>query len=195
MALEAMIQGFWMLSFKLAFSLPSFTLIKRIFNYSSFLPLEWYYLYIWGCWYFSQQSWLQLVIHPVWYCTWCTLHIFLGFKITGHGDCNHEIKRHLLLEQKAMTNLNSILKYKDINLLTEVHIESYGFSSSHEWMWELDQRNKEKKAEGWKIDTFKLWCWKRLLRVPWISCRLNWSILKEINPKYSLKGLLLKLKF
>ena len=105
-----------------AFHFPSFTLIKRIFNSSSFLQLEWYYLFIWGYWYFSQQSWLQLVIHAVWYCTWCTLHIFLGFKITGHCECNHEMKRNLLLERKAMTNLDSILKNKDINLLTKVHI-------------------------------------------------------------------------
>ena len=116
--------------------------------------------------------------------------IFLGSKITADGDCSHEIKRCLLLGRNAMTNLDSILKTKD-TLLTKVHIVkamvfplvTYGCES-----WTI------KKAEHWRIDVFKLWCWRRLLRVPWISRRSNQSILKEINPEYSLEGLMLKLK-
>ena len=102
--------------------------------------------------------------------------LFLDSKITTVGDCNHEIERRLLLGRKVMTNLDSILK-------------SYGFSSSHVWMWELDY-----KAEHWRIDGFELWCWRRLLRVPWTARRSNQSVLKEINPEYSLEGLMLKLK-
>ena len=102
--------------------------------------------------------------------------IFLGSKITADGNCRHEIERRLLLGRKVMTNLDSILK-------------SYGFSSSHVWMWELDY-----KAEHWRIDGFELWCWRRLLRVPWTARRSNQSVLKEINPEYSLEGLMLKLK-
>ena len=115
--------------------------------------------------------------------------IFLGSKITAHGDCSHEIKRHLLLWRKAMTNLDSILKSRDITLLTKVHlviamvfpIVMYACES-----WTI------KKAGCWRIDAFELWCWRRLLKVPWTARRL--SILKEINPEYSLKGLMLKWK-
>ena len=117
--------------------------------------------------------------------------IILGSKITADGDCSHEIKRRLLLGRKAMTNLDSILKSRDINLPTKVHIVKpmvfpvvmYGCES-----WTI------KKAECRRMDTFKLWCWRRLLRVPWIARRSNQSILKEINPEYSLVGLMLKLK-
>ena len=114
-----------------------------------------------------------------------------GSKITADGDCSHEIKRHLLLGRKAMTNLNSILKSRDITLPIKVCLIKaivfpavmYGYES---WT--------KKKAECWRIDAFKLWCWRRLLRVPWTARRSNQSILKEINPEYSLEGLMLKLK-
>ena len=118
--------------------------------------------------------------------------IFLGSKITVGSDCSHEIKRHLILGRKAMTNLGSILKRRDITLLTKVCIVEgmvfpvvmYGCES-----WTI------KKAEHQRIDAFKLWRWRRLLRVPWTSRRSNQSVLKEINPEYSLEGLRLKLKF
>ena len=111
---------------------------------------------------------------------------FLGSKITADGDCSHETKRCLLLGRKAMTKLDSILKSRDITLPTKVHLVSYGFSSSHVWMWELDFERR-------RMDAFELWCWRRLLRVPW-TARSNQSILKEISPEYSLEGLMLKLK-
>ena len=118
--------------------------------------------------------------------------IFLGSKITADGDCSHEIKKHLLPGRKVMTNLDSILKSRDITLLTKVHLVKamvfpvvvYGCES-----WTI------KKAERQRIDAFELWCWKRLLRVPWNARRSNQSILKEISPEYSLEGLMLKLKF
>ena len=115
--------------------------------------------------------------------------IFLGSKITEDGDCSHEIKRHLLLGRKAMTNLDSILKSRSITLHKCLSSQNYGFSSGHVWMWELDHK------EGWapKADAFELWCWRRVLRVPW-TARSNQSILKEISPEYSLEGLMLKLK-
>ena len=117
--------------------------------------------------------------------------IFLGSSITADNDCSHDIKRHLLLGRKAMTNLDSILKSGDIILPTKVCIVKtmvlpvvmYGWKS-----WTI------KKAEHWKIDIFELWCWRRLLRVPFTARRSNLSILKEINPEYSLEGLMLKLK-
>ena len=117
--------------------------------------------------------------------------IILGSKITADGDCSHEIKRYLLLGRKAMTNLDSILKSRDITLPTKVclvkamvfPIIMYGCES-----WTI------KKAEHRKIDAFELWCGRRLLRVPWTSRRSNQSILKEISPEYSLEGLMLKLK-
>ena len=115
--------------------------------------------------------------------------IFLGSKITADGDCSHEIKRHLLLRRKAVTNLDSILKSRDITLPTKVHVVKamvfvmYGCES-----WTI------KKAEHWRIDAFELWSWRKLLRVPWTARRSNQSILKEIYPEYSLKGLMLKLK-
>ena len=116
--------------------------------------------------------------------------IFLGSKITADGDCSHEIKRRLLLGRKAMTNLNNILKSRDITLPTKVHIiKAMVFSSSHVWMWELDHR------EGWAL---KNWCfWTVVLektRVPWTARRSNQPTLKEISPEYSLEELMLKLK-
>ena len=114
--------------------------------------------------------------------------IFLGSKFTADGDCSHEIKRCLLLGRKAMTNLDGILKTEP---LLGQQKSIYAFSSSHIWTWELDYK------ESWAqwIDAFELWCGKRLLRVPWAARRSNQSILKEISPKYSLEGLMLKLKF
>ena len=117
--------------------------------------------------------------------------IFLGSKITADGDCSHEIKRRLLLRRKVMTNLDSMFKSRDITLSTKVCLVKaivfpvimYGCES-----WTT------KKAEGWRIDAFELWCWRRLLRVPWTARRSNQSILKEISPEYSLEGLMLKLK-
>ena len=116
--------------------------------------------------------------------------IFLGSKITVDGDCSHEIKRCLLLGRKVMTNLDSILKSRDITLPTKVHLVKaivfpvvmYGCES-----WTI------KKAECQRIDAFELWCWRRLLRVPWTARRSNQSFIKEISPKYSLEGLMLKL--
>ena len=115
--------------------------------------------------------------------------IFLGSKITADGDCSCAMKRCLLLGRKAMTNLESILKSRAITLLTEMSSQSYGFSSSYVWVWELDD-----KAECRRIDALELWCWRRLLRVPWTARILNQSILKEISPEYTLEGLMLKLQ-
>ena len=117
--------------------------------------------------------------------------VFLGSKITADGDCSHEIKRRLLLGRKAMTNLDSILKSRDITLPTKVHLVKamvfpvvmYGCES-----WTV------KKAEHQRIGAFELWCWRRLLRVPWTARRSNQSILKEISPECSLEELMLKLK-
>ena len=116
--------------------------------------------------------------------------IFLSSKIIADGDCSHEIKKHLLLGRKAMTNLDSTLKSRDITLPTNVHLVKAMFfpvvmCGCESWTI--------KKAEHRRIDTFKLWCWRRLLRVPWTERRSNQSILKEINPEYSLEGLMLKL--
>ena len=120
-----------------------------------------------------------------------TVFILGGFKITADGDCSHDIKRRLCLGRKAMTNLDSILKSRNITLPTKVRLVKviffpvvmYGCES-----WTI------KKAERRRIDAFELWCWKGLLRVPWTARRSNQSILKEICPEYSLKGLTPKLK-
>ena len=120
---------------------------------------------------------------------WLTF-FFLGSKITEDGDCSHEIEKRLLLGRKVMTNLDSILKSRDSTLPTKVHLVKamvfpvvmYGCES-----WTI------KKAEH-RIDALELWCWKRLLRIPWTARRSNQSILKEISPGYSLEGLMLKLK-
>ena len=117
--------------------------------------------------------------------------IFLGSKAIASGDCSHEIKRHLLLGRKAMTNLDSILKSRDITLPTKVHlVKAMVFPLV---TYECESWNI-KKAEHQRIDAFELWCWRRLLRVPWTARRSNQSILKEISPEYSLEGLMLKLK-
>ena len=116
---------------------------------------------------------------------------FFGSKFTADGDCSHEIKRCLLLGRKVMTNLDSILKCRDITLPTKVHLVKamvfpvvmYGCDS-----WTI------KKTEHWRTDAFELWCWRRLLRVPWTARRSNQSILKEISPGCSLEGLMLKLE-
>ena len=118
--------------------------------------------------------------------------ICLGSKITADGDCSHEIKRCLFLGRKAMTNLDSLLKSRDITLLIKVHLVKpmvflvvmYGCES-----WTI------KKAEHQRIDAFDLWCWRRLLRVPWTASRSNQSIVKEISSDYSLEGLMLKLQY
>ena len=120
-----------------------------------------------------------------------TAFIFSGSKITVDGDCSHEINRYLFLRRKAMTNLDSILKSKDITLPTKAHLVKamvlpvvmYGCE-----IWTI------KKAEHRRIDAFELWCWRRLLRVPWTARRSNQSILKEISPGISLEGMMLKLK-
>ena len=117
--------------------------------------------------------------------------IFLGSKITVDGDCSHEIKRHLFLVREVMTNLDSVLKIRDITKSTKVHLVKamvlpvvmYGCKS-----WTI------KKAEHRRIDAFELWCWRRLLRIPWTARRSNQSILKEISLEFSLEGLMLKLK-
>ena len=117
--------------------------------------------------------------------------LFLGSKITADDDCSYGIRRQLLLGRKAMTNLDSVLKSKDIILLTKVHIvKAMVFSvvrySCKSW--------SVKKAESQRVDIFELWFWRRLLKVPWTARRSNQSILREINPEYSLEGLMLKLK-
>ena len=120
-----------------------------------------------------------------------TNFIFLGSKITADGDCSHEIKRRLLLGRKAMNNLDIIFKSRDITLPTNVHLVKtmafpvvmYGCES-----WTI------KKAECQRIDAFELWCWRRLLRIPWTARRFKQCILKEISPEYSLERLTLKLK-
>ena len=117
--------------------------------------------------------------------------IFGGSKITEDGDCSHEIKRRLLLGRKVMTNLDSILKSRDITLPTKVHlVKTMVFPVA---MYECESWTV-KKAEHQRIDAFELWCWRRLLRVPWTARRSNRSILKEISPGCSLEGLMLKLK-
>ena len=116
--------------------------------------------------------------------------IFLGSKITADGECSHEIKRCLLLGRKAMTNLDSILKSRDITLLTKVCLVKamvFPVVMYRRECWTI-------KAEHRRIDAFELWCWRRLLRVPWTARKSNQSILKEISPEYSLKELMLKLK-
>ena len=118
--------------------------------------------------------------------------IFLGSKITADGDCSHEIKRHLLLGRKVMTNPDSILKSKDITLPTKVHLVKAMVFPVVMYGWESWTINK---AECQRIDSFELWCWRRRpLRVPWTSMRSNQSILQEISPECSLEGLMLKLK-
>jgi len=123
---------------------------------------------------------IYIYIHTLWYTQWKQWQtIFLGSKITAAGDFSHEIKRNLLLERKAMTNLDSILRSRDITLPTKIHLVKamvfpvvmYRCES-----WTI------KKAEHWRIDAFELWCWRRLLRVPWTSRRSNQSILQGINP-------------
>ena len=173
---DAMIFVFWMLSFKPTSSLTSFTFIKRLFSSSSLSAIR-----------VESSAYLRLLIFlPE------TVRDFIlrGFKITADGDCSHEIKSHLPCRRKAMTNVNSILKSRDITLPTKVHLVKamvfpvvmYGCES-----WTI------KKAECQRIDAFELWCWRRLLRVPWTARRSSQSILKEISPEYSLEGLMLKL--
>ena len=117
--------------------------------------------------------------------------IFWDFKVTADGDCSHEFKRRLLLGRKAVTNLDSILKNRDITLLTKVCLVKamvFPVVMYARECWTV------KKSEHQSIDTFELWCWRRLLKVPWTARRSNPSILKEISPEYSLEGLILKLR-
>ena len=131
-------------------------------------------------------SW-QIYMGKQWNSGW--LYFWGAPKITADGDCSHEIKRCLLLGRKVMTNLDSILKSRDITLPTKVHLDKamvfqvvmYGCES-----WTV------KKAEHWRIDALELWCWRRLLRVPWTARRSNQSVLKEISPECSLEGLMVK---
>ena len=109
-----------------------------------------------------------------------------GSKITADGDCSHEIKRRLLLGRKVMTNLDSILKSRDITLPTKVHLVK---AMVFPVVMHGCKIRTIKTAEHWRIDAFELWCWRRLLRIPWTARRSNQSILKEINPEYSLEGL------
>ena len=128
---------------------------------------------------------------PIWYICWNFLTHILGSRITADGDCSHEVKRYLILGRKTLTNLDSILKSRDVTLSTKVHLVKamvfplvmYGCES-----WTV------KKAEHRRIDAFELWCWRRLLRVHWTARRSNQSILKEINTGISLEGMMLKLK-
>ena len=120
-----------------------------------------------------------------------TNFVFLGSRITADGDYNHEIKRHLLLGRKAVTNLDSILKSRDITLLTKVHLVKamvFPVVMCGGESWTI------KNTECQRTDAFELWCWRRLLRVPWAAWRSNQSNLKEISPEYSLEGQMLKLK-
>ena len=118
--------------------------------------------------------------------------IFLSSKVTADNDCSHEIKRYLLLGRRAMTKLHSILKSRDITLMTNIHlVKAMVFPVV---MYKCE-RWTIKKAECQRIDTFELWCWRRFLRVSWTARRSNQSIVKEINPENSWEGLMLKLKF
>ena len=117
--------------------------------------------------------------------------IFGGFKITADGDCSHEFKRSLFLGRKVMTNLDSIFKSRRHYFANKgLSSQGYGFSSAHVWMWELDCEEIEHR----RIDAFELWCWRRLLRIPWTARRSNQSIWKEISPGCSLEWMMLKLK-
>ena len=149
----------------------------------------------WILYQLSQKGSLKLILVSYKFNLFILYNTFFGWegdsKITADGDCNHEIKRHLLLERKVMTNPDSILKSRDITLPTKVHVVKavvfpvvmYGCES-----WTI------KKAEHRRIDASELWCWRRLLRVSWTARRSNQSILKEISPEYSLEGLIMKLK-
>ena len=121
----------------------------------------------------------------------CQTLFFRGFKITADGDWSHETKNHLLLRRKVMTNLDSIFKSRDITLPTKVHLVK---AMVYPVVLHGCENWTVKKAEHWRIDAFELWCWRRLLRVPWTERRSNQSILKEISPGCSLEGLMLKLK-
>ena len=117
---------------------------------------------------------------------------FLGSKVTADGDCSHEIKRHLFIERKAMTNLDSVLKSRDMTLPIKVHLVKamvFPVVMNGCESWTI------KEAERQSIDAFELWCWRRLLRVSWTAKRSNQSILKEIKPEYSLEGLMLKFQY
>ena len=168
------------------------------FNRGSKEPLDEGERWEWQNWLKTQCSkkWRSWHTVPALHGKWETMEtvidfIFWGSKITADGDCSHEIKRCLLLGRKAMTNLDSVLKSRDVTLLTKIYIDKamvfpvvmYGYES-----WTI------KKAEHRKIDAFELWCWRRHLRVCWTTRRSNQSILKKMGPEYSLEGLMLKLE-
>ena len=136
----------------------------------------------------SYLKWTKTIITP---CAGQTYFLLLGFKITADSDCSHEIKRRLLLGRKAMSNLDSILKTRDIALPTKVHlVKAIVFPVV---MYRCKGWNR-KKAECQRIYAFELWYWRRLVRGPWTARRSNQSVLKEISPEYSLEGLMLNLK-
>ena len=151
----------------------------------------------------SEKAWLKLSIQKtkIWFHHFMSdkwgnnrnsarLYFGGGSKITADGDCSHEIKRCLLHGRKAMTNQDSVLKSRDITFPTKVHlVKAMVFPVvMYRWTWVM------KKAEHWRIDAFELWCWRRLLRIPWTARRSKQPVLKEINPEYSLEGLMLKLQ-
>ena len=147
---------------------------------------------LWGCTESDMTAATQQQQQPVFLkIETVTDFIFLGSKITADGDCSHEIQRPLVLARKAMTNLDSVLKGRDITLPTKVHtVKAVVFPIV---MYRYENWTR-RKAEKWRIDAFEPWCWRRLMRVPWTTRKSNQSILKEINPEYSLKRLMLKLK-
>ena len=151
----------------------------------------------WSSTFRKQRSWHPVPsLHGRWkqwqqcHCGNSDRFYFGGLQITADGDCSHEIKRCLFFRRNAMTNLDSILKSRDITLPTKVHlVKAISFSVV---IYGCERRTI-KKAEQQRIDAFELWCWRRLFRVPWTARRSNQSILKEISPEYSLEGLMLKL--
>ena len=200
-----MILIFWMLSFNPTFSFSIFTLIKKFFSSSSlstirviwsaylrlliFLPTIWFHLVIYPVHHFIQKTKI-MASSPITSrqidgetTETMTDFIFLVSKITVEVDFSHEIKRHLPLGRKAMTNLDSILRSRDITLPTKIHlVKAMVFPTV---MYKCESWTT-KKAEHQRIDAFELWCWRRLLRVSWTARRSNQSILKEISPEYSL---------
>ena len=160
--------------------------------HTQFLCLEWEFNGFLGQSY-TAWKWLSMLSTPASWpvCTFYAPAIFGCSEITADDDCSHETKRPLLLGRKVMTNIHSMLKSRDITLPTKVHLVKVMFFPVVKYgceIWTV------KKAECWRDDAFELWCWRRLLRVPWTARRSNQSILKEISPEYSLEGMMLKLK-
>ena len=164
---DAMTLVFLMLSSKPAFHSPLSLSSRGSLFPLHFLPLEWYYLHIWGYWYFSQQSCFQLLIHLTWDFTWCS------------WQESYDKPRQYAEKQRHYSANKS------------PYNQGYGLPSGHLWLWEL---GIVKKAEHQRIGAFKLWYWRRLLKIPWRARTSNQSMLRKINPEYSFKGLMLKLK-